>query len=74
MDLEDVELKVDVDFIIKSLLKENLLTIQDLNFLDLYIAGYSFREISNMTSVDKRVILTSINNSLSLIKGKCENV
>lgn len=73
MDLEDIDLKLDVHFIIKELLKEKLITQSDLEAVDLYFSGFYFKEIASILNRDWRVVQSSINNFIYLVKQRSKD-
>lgn len=73
MDLEEIDDSLDIYFVMKSLLEENLINKQDLIFLDLYLKDFSPREISNICAKDRRIVLFSIKESLRLVKQRYEH-
>lgn len=74
MDIDEIDLKLDIHFIIKGLLSSKILDDRDLQFLELYLEGYSSREIANILGVDKDTVRLSIPNSLNLIRQKYNEI
>lgn len=73
MDLEEIDLKLDVYFIIKQLLEESRITSSDLEVIDLYFSGFSTREIAMLLNRDWRVVGNCIRDFIYNIRERYNN-
>lgn len=65
--IEDIQEILDIQLAVESLLERGNITKQDIELLEKYLEGYSYREMSKMLIMDRRFISRRVKRLCGLI-------